>query len=50
MLGVLVAIFRLNDIAVQGRLACEGQVALIVPVGIQPAVARLARGRRNAGP
>ena len=38
MLGMLVAILCLNDIAVHSRLACERQVPLIVPVGIPSTV------------
>ena len=43
MLGVLIAILRLNDIAVHSRLACESHIALIVPVGIPSTVLPLSR-------
>jgi hypothetical protein len=41
MLGMLVAVLRLNDVAVDNRLAGEFQVALVVSVGVPRTVLTL---------
>jgi hypothetical protein len=43
MLGMLVTVLRLNDVAVDSRLAGELQIALVVPVGVPRTVLALPR-------
>lgn len=44
MLGMLVTVLRLNDVAVDSRLAGELQIALVVPVGVPRTILALPRG------